>query len=187
MQRPVSGLPTANGQRIFRGSQDKRTVSSQAIPGTKASASRRFTATSRSTQFASPSDTVRLVSSRVMTLHGFGSERTPTTTDSSQDSDEAPRQPNGPVIGCRPGDGSYLLTVGRRNSRARPGTSFTGSVIRVASVGVARHRLGGEDSVWGAAAAAVVAPIHAGYSPSSTPCSAKTDSGSRSLSVEALA
>ena len=122
-----------------------------------------------------------------MTLHGFGSERTPTTTDSSQDSDEAPRQPNGPVIGCRPGDGSYLLTVGRRNSRARPGTSFTGSVIRVASVGVARHRLGGEDSVWGAAAAAVVAPIHAGYSPSSTPCSAKTDSGSRSLSVEALA
>ena len=47
--------------------------------------------------------------------------------------------------------------------------------MRVASVGVARNRLGGEDSVWGTAAAAVVAPIHAGYSPSSTPCSAKTD------------
>ena len=69
--RPVPGLPTANCQRTIRGSQEKRTVSSQAISGTSASASRRCTTTSRSTQFASPSDTVRLVSSGVMTHHGL--------------------------------------------------------------------------------------------------------------------
>ena len=49
---PVSGLPTANCQRIFRGSQERRTVPSQAIPSTEAYASRACTATSRSTQLA---------------------------------------------------------------------------------------------------------------------------------------
>ena len=156
----VQGL-ASKAYRLFAGN-----------PRTKAPASRRCTATSRFTQFASPLDTGRLVSSRVTTLHGSGSEPTPTTTDSSQDSDEAPRQPSGPAMGCRPGDGSCLLTVGRRKSQTRPGTRFTGSVIRVALVGVVRRRIGAEDSVSGTGAAAAVAPIGAGCSPSSTPCSA---------------
>ena len=171
---------------MFRGSQERRTVSSQATPGTKASASRRCTATSRFTQFASPLDTGRLVSSRVTTIHDSGSEPTPTTTDSSQDSDKAPRQPSGPAMGCRPGDGSCLLTVGLRKSHTRPGTRFTGSVIRVALVGVARHRLGAEDSVSGTGAAAAVAPIRAGCSPSSTPCSADGSEISFELATNAV-
>lgn len=87
-------------------------------------------------------------------------ESPPTTTGSLPNSDKAPRQPDEPVIGCSPGDGSYLLAVGRRNSRARPGTRIAGSVNRVASVGAARHRLGGEDSGYEAAAAALVVSIH---------------------------
>ena len=43
-------------------------------------------------------DIARLVSSRVMTSHGFGSEHTPITTASPKNPGEAQRQPNRPTI-----------------------------------------------------------------------------------------
>ena len=78
-------------------------------------------------------DTAQLVASIVMTLHGLGPECAPTRSNSSQDSDEAPRLANGPTVSCKPGDWSHLLTVGRRNSRTIPGTRFVGAAILVAS------------------------------------------------------